>query len=321
MIEMALSHVNDPDLGRSLTELGMIENIAIDGNKVSFDLVLTTPSHEVSVTLIQGAAVALAPPYWLELPARDKGPNVRFLVHDMAGQEYVSRSQSGLRNWSCYFDINEHLSYWVAYPLNPGIIGKGSRSNKWAYDPLVPEEYQVNLRTETGGYGGGWSRGHQLPSADRYSPASANWSTFYMTNIAPQNYDFNAGIIGRLEDKVRSWSAVSDTLYVVTGCDIRNYKGFTGSYGGFPVKIPDHFFKALLRKKGNGASAYSAVGFYIPHDQSVAENDFLQYACSIDELETKTGMDFFAVLPSMLGTKAAADIEAASPATTLETWK
>ncbi len=43
-IEMALSHVNDPDLGRSLTELGMIENIKVDGQKVSFDLVLTTPA-------------------------------------------------------------------------------------------------------------------------------------------------------------------------------------------------------------------------------------------------------------------------------------
>lgn len=42
MIRMALSHVNDPDLGRSLIELDMIENIAIDGKKVSFDLVLTT---------------------------------------------------------------------------------------------------------------------------------------------------------------------------------------------------------------------------------------------------------------------------------------
>ena len=41
---MALSHVNDPDLGRSLTELGMIENIKVDGKKVSFDLVLTTPA-------------------------------------------------------------------------------------------------------------------------------------------------------------------------------------------------------------------------------------------------------------------------------------
>lgn len=43
-IEMALSHVNDPDLGRSLTELGMIENIKIDGLNISFDLVLTTPA-------------------------------------------------------------------------------------------------------------------------------------------------------------------------------------------------------------------------------------------------------------------------------------
>ena len=43
-IEMALSHVDDPDLGRSLTELGMIENIKVDGQKVSFDLVLTTPA-------------------------------------------------------------------------------------------------------------------------------------------------------------------------------------------------------------------------------------------------------------------------------------
>lgn len=41
-IEMALSHVDDPDLGQNLIQLGMIENIAIDGKKVTFDLVLTT---------------------------------------------------------------------------------------------------------------------------------------------------------------------------------------------------------------------------------------------------------------------------------------
>lgn len=40
----ALSHVNDPDLGQDLVTLKMIENIAIDGNRVSFDLVLTTPA-------------------------------------------------------------------------------------------------------------------------------------------------------------------------------------------------------------------------------------------------------------------------------------
>ena len=43
-IEMALSHVNDPDLGQSLTALGMIENIEVEGKHVKFDLVLTTPA-------------------------------------------------------------------------------------------------------------------------------------------------------------------------------------------------------------------------------------------------------------------------------------
>lgn len=43
-IEMALSHVDDPDLGQNLVQLGMIENIVIDGKNVTFDLVLTTPA-------------------------------------------------------------------------------------------------------------------------------------------------------------------------------------------------------------------------------------------------------------------------------------
>lgn len=40
----ALSHVIDPDLNKDLVSLGMIENIVIEGNKVSFKLVLTTPA-------------------------------------------------------------------------------------------------------------------------------------------------------------------------------------------------------------------------------------------------------------------------------------
>ncbi len=40
----ALRHVDDPDLRKDLVTLNMIENVAIDGNKVSFDVVLTTPA-------------------------------------------------------------------------------------------------------------------------------------------------------------------------------------------------------------------------------------------------------------------------------------
>lgn len=40
----ALKHVDDPDLKKDLVSLNMIQNINIDGNRVSFDLVLTTPA-------------------------------------------------------------------------------------------------------------------------------------------------------------------------------------------------------------------------------------------------------------------------------------
>jgi ATP-binding protein involved in chromosome partitioning len=40
----ALRHVNDPDLNKDLVTLNMISNIKIDGNKVGFEVVLTTPA-------------------------------------------------------------------------------------------------------------------------------------------------------------------------------------------------------------------------------------------------------------------------------------
>jgi len=40
----ALSNVQEPDLGKDLVTLNMIKNIKIDGNNVSFTLVLTTPA-------------------------------------------------------------------------------------------------------------------------------------------------------------------------------------------------------------------------------------------------------------------------------------
>lgn len=40
----ALSYVNDPDLHKDLVTLNMIDKVRIEGNKVSFTIVLTTPS-------------------------------------------------------------------------------------------------------------------------------------------------------------------------------------------------------------------------------------------------------------------------------------
>ena len=40
----ALSNVQEPDLGKDLVTLNMVQDIVIDGNNVSFTVVLTTPA-------------------------------------------------------------------------------------------------------------------------------------------------------------------------------------------------------------------------------------------------------------------------------------
>lgn len=50
----ALSYVEDPDLKKDLVTLNMIEDVIIDGNKVSFSVVLTTPACPLK-TMIENA--------------------------------------------------------------------------------------------------------------------------------------------------------------------------------------------------------------------------------------------------------------------------
>ena len=256
-----------------------------------------------------------APMGWLELPATTAGDGRELLVHNMEGGKYSSNAQDGTRNWSGYWDFEEHMSTWVAYPLNNSIKGTGSRSNDWGFDALLPTYLQPDITS--GSYGGGWTRGHQIPSADRLKTYAANASTFVPTNMTPQDYDFNCGIWANLEGAVRSYASQSDTLYVVTGCLFENSTRYSGTYTGFAVKIPTHYYKALLFR---GSSSYAtngfmACGFIMPHDSSIASGDYKDYITTIDELERQTGEDFFPNLEAIVGKDKAASIES-----TLSSW-
>ena len=252
---------------------------------------------------------------WLELPACKADDGREVLVHDMKGGKYVSKAKSGVRNFSCYWDYKAHMSLWVAYPLNNSLKGSGTaRTNAWGWDAILPHNLQPNL---TGGsYGGGWTRGHQLPSADRLASYEANESTFVPTNMTPQDYDFNAGIWARLEGKVRNYASSADTLYVVTGALWESSSRVSGSSSGFAVRIPTHYFKALLYK---GTSAYAKdtqgymmAGFILPHDTGISNGNCLDYRVTIDELEARTGIDFFPNLEKRNETLSK-QLEAATP--------
>ena len=55
----ALSYVDDPDLNKDLVTLGMIQKIEIDGHKVAFDLVLTTPACPMKESIARACTTAV----------------------------------------------------------------------------------------------------------------------------------------------------------------------------------------------------------------------------------------------------------------------
>ena len=239
------------------------------------------------------------PGKWLELPATDD-ENLYFITHDM------ERGGKTVRNYSCYYSPDDRLSVWVAYPLNKGLIGDGDRTDDWGYDPKVPLKLQATLFK---GYKGGYDRGHQLPSADRLTPG-INETTFYFTNMTPQLGSLNQNAWASLEGMVRDWSRSVDTLYVVTGADIRGATEVAYDNNGAACTVPEGYFKALLGyKKGSsiGTGGYVGIAFYFEHRSY--NNDIMNQSMTIDELENRLGYDFFVNLPRKIGEEWAAKVE------------
>ncbi len=272
-------------------------------------IVLTLASGTPARAVVTQAGTGAAPD-WLELPAMEVDKKKELLVHNMQGGKYTGKNKRDTRNWSGYWDYNHRVSLWVAYPLNNGLIGSGERTNAWGYDPLLSADKQYNITKSASRSSEGYSRyysdpvydrGHQIPSADRLNNA-ANVSTFYPTNMTPQNGPFNSGIWANLEGKVRNYAKLADTLYVVTGCVVEGSSVTVTSGDGKRITVPTHYYKAMLYMGGHtsavkpatgGKKGYMMAAFYLPHDASIASASPLSYRISIDELETKTGIDFF----------------------------
>lgn len=64
------------------------------------------------------------------------------------------------------------------------------------------------------------------------------------------------------------------------------------------VPIPNYYYKVLLkvRRSGSQITAASAIGFWFTHEAHTNEN-WQNYAVTVDEIEQKTGFNFFANLP------------------------
>lgn len=243
-----------------------------------------------------GKPAVTVPSGWLELPDLSGiGSDEMFVTHN------TTIGGRRVRNYSMLYDTKENIAYWVAYPHHTSYLGDQSRTNAWAYDPIVPRTLQANLSSGFG-TGSGYDRGHQIPSGDRTSDRETNKQTFYYTNMTPQLSRFNQDKWAKLEGQVRGWlkdgSNRPDTLYVVTGAVLRTAGGAEKveymTKGDKKVAIPNYYYKVLLYRKG---SIYSSIGFWYTHANHGNTDANRSETKTVREIERLTGFDFFSNLP------------------------
>lgn len=230
-------------------------------------------------------------------------------------------------NYSVEWDCTLRAQAWVAFAWTASNSSKGWNRDSWSNttwlgkhwtadpfqaDDAVPEDG----RTELSDYkGSGYDRGHMCASEDRISSQNVNGQTFYLTNMHPQVNAFNAEVWKKMESQLRTWRdnvvATGGEMYVCKGGTIRNVTlggaSATGVLDKNPVTgasnatlrmpVPKYFFMAVIIKNPGGT--YYGMAYWAEHKADKSTN-LKPYMISIDELERRTGYDFFCNLPDYI---------------------
>jgi endonuclease G len=189
-------------------------------------------------------------------------------------------------HYSLSYNEQHEVANWVAYPLGHAQIKNCvARADAFRADPLVTtgsatlEDYR----------GSNFDRGHLLPAGDMRFNREAMRDTFYLSNMTPQPANFNRGRWKSLENLVRAWALKYNDLLVVTGPILENNLPTIGNQNR--VSVPVEYYKVILKKKEN---SYEGIGFLV--SVNVPYSDLSLYALTINQIEARSGIDFFPFL-------------------------
>jgi len=185
---------------------------------------------------------------------------------------------------------------WVAYRLSMHEVdGDLTVARDWKPDPWLseeetlensPDDYsRANRRIKT-------DRGHQAPLASFKGSRHAA-HTNYLSNITPQKSALNQGPWSQLEEKVRDLVRKGKHVYVMTG-PLYETQMETLPRSDEQHTIPSGYWKIICTEQSN---KISVAGFIFA--QETERNDpILEHQVSVDEIESRSGLDFFWLLDS-----------------------
>ncbi len=184
--------------------------------------------------------------------------------------------------YSLVYDEPCEQAKWIAYILTKKETeGLEERGNKFIEDPFVETGSSTNEDYAKSGY----DRGHLAPAADMKWSEKAMKESFFFSNMSPQSPSFNRGIWKKLEEKMRDWAILYDSILIVTGPIL---KGDLKKIGVNEVCVPDYYYKVIIDYKKDKSKA---IGFIMPI--MVGSRPLADYSRTIDEVEKETGIDFF----------------------------
>jgi len=184
--------------------------------------------------------------------------------------------------FSFSYSEDDEQAEWVAYKIISANMNKNvGRTNDYRIDPSVNSESASLEDYKRSGY----DMGHLAPARTMSHNVTSMSESFYLSNISPQVAAFNRGVWKRLENKVRYWASLSDSIYVVTGPLLDKP---IDSIGKNVVSVPRAFYKTLLRFN---AGKVKGIAFLLPNEKSDAS--IYKYAISIDSLEAVTSINFY----------------------------
>lgn len=216
--------------------------------------------------------------------------------HLYGGTPRSSRSLTTLERsgYTVGYDEDRRNPAWVAYALEGGArYESGERPSDFNVDPETAAQVRHGDYTRSG-----YDRGHMAPNyaiATRYGDAAQN-ETFLMSNIIPQTPALNRGPWRMLEEAIAGDGGYAETLEAVWILVGPIFSSRPQTLPNTEIAIPEACFQILLDEMDGKPRALAVI---MPQDlpDGARWDDFLT---SVDDIEARTGLDFFPDLSDAL---------------------
>ncbi len=178
---------------------------------------------------------------------------------------------------------------WVAWTLTKDhTYGRLLRDNERFEEDMDVAEPRATFQDY---YNSRYDRGHMCPAGDNKWDQEALTESFLMTNICPQNHGLNKDDWNDLEMQCRTWARRYGELTIVCGPLYEQPEDQVRYIGRNRVAVPSGFFKVVYRAEPKP----HALGFIFENNGS--SQPWRNQVVSVDEVEHRSGIDFFMTLP------------------------